>query len=43
MFYVIFGLQFDIQFEKPCEKCNPWKGLLMLAQLAPYFMISSNL
>jgi hypothetical protein len=27
MLYVIFGLKFDIQFEKLCEKCilNQWK------------------
>jgi hypothetical protein len=25
MLYVIFDLKFDIQFEKLCEKCSPWK------------------
>jgi len=52
MLYVIFGLKFDILFEKLCEKCNinqyktaTWKmqsleRTLTLAQLVPYFKLS---
>ncbi len=55
MLYAIFGLKYDIQFEKLCEKCNinqleitMWKiqfseRTLTLAWLAFYFMLSPNI